>query len=75
MKKYFVIAIIATTLLQISCQTGPLNSDTTIIPDDATVVEETISNLETKKTYYWKIVAEDSNGNSAESETWSFETE
>ncbi len=35
----------------------------------------TTSDLTTNTTYYWKVIASDTNGGSAESETWSFTVE
>jgi len=32
----------------------------------------TTSDLTSGTTYYWKVIASDTNGGSAESETWSF---
>ena len=32
----------------------------------------TTSDLTTNTTYYWKVIASDTKGGSAESETWSF---
>ena len=32
----------------------------------------TTSDLTTNTTYYWKVIASDTNGGSAASETWSF---
>ena len=70
-----LILLLLLLIPTISCETGPLNSDVTIIPEESTVIEETVTNLETKTTYYWKIVADDGKGNTVESEVWRFETE
>jgi len=41
----------------------------TYTPTDLTY---TTSDLTTNTTYYWKVIASDTKGGSAESETWSF---
>ena len=37
-----------------------------------TVLTYTTDNLTTNTTYYWKVIASETKGGSAESETWSF---
>ena len=37
-----------------------------------TVLTYTTSDLTTNTTYYWKVIASETRGGSAESETWSF---
>ena len=43
-------------------------SDTTTTTD----ITYSTSDLTTNTTYYWKVIASDTKGGSAESETWSF---
>ena len=47
------------------------SSDDTI-NDASSDVTHTTSDLTSGTTYYWKVVASDTRGGSAESETWSF---
>jgi len=49
--------------------TSSTSTDDTLTTTDLTY---TTSNLTTGATYYWKVVATDSKGGSAESSTWSF---
>jgi len=47
-------------------------SDVTNTASTNTDSNYTSSDLTTNTTYYWKVIASDTNGGSAESETWSF---
>ena len=53
----------------VSCSTS---SDNTIDDSASDDVTHTTSDLTSGTTYYWKVVASDTSGGSAESETWSF---
>jgi len=63
-------AIASLSVIILACQTGRSTTGTQ-------TVTKTVSNFESDsgKSYFWKVIVEDGNGGSAESETWRFTVE
>jgi hypothetical protein len=76
-RKKAVLMIAATVitagLLLASC--GGSSGDPPAGPADGEEVSSTVSGLQPGTTYYWKVIAEDGKGGTAESEVWTFRTE
>ena len=67
-----LIAVIAVTCaLVASCGSGNNNGHT---PDDNNKTY-TVSGLNSNTTYYWTVIAKDSNGGETQSDVWSFKTQ
>jgi len=52
--------------------TPPVTNTTNTTNTTSDNLTYTTSDLTTNTTYYWKVIASDTRGGSAESETWSF---
>ncbi len=61
-----ILTIILGSFLIISCGNDGNDNANELIGE--------VSKLEPNTTYYWKVVADDSNGGKSKSETWSFTT-
>ena len=73
-----ILSLFLFSLTIISCSekeessTTPTTSTTSTTPTTSPYLTYTTSDLTTNTTYYWKVIASDTKGGSAESETWSF---
>ncbi len=65
-----ILTIIYIGTLFFSCGGGGGENNT---PESKEITKE-VSGLKQNTTYYWKVVAEDSNGDTAESKIFSFKT-
>ena len=64
-----VTAILTGTTL-VGCGSGSISTS----PAGSAEVSQQVSGLKTAATYYWKVIASDGNGGTAESDVYSFTT-
>jgi len=69
---FMLFLIIIGTAVSCSETDGTLNETSSASNNVTSDVTHTTSDLTSGTTYYWKVVASDTRGGSAESETWSF---
>lgn len=74
-KIFFFIAVLAISVMAVSACGTKTNTETvTAVPDPATLMSKSVSNLKSGTTYWWKVVADDGNGALIESENRTFTT-
>jgi hypothetical protein len=78
-KIFFFIAVLAISGMAVTACSK--KTETVTVPaapvgvDQSTVMTQSVSNLKSGTTYWWKVVADDDNGALVESATWKFTTQ
>jgi hypothetical protein len=77
-----VVVIVSTAIFLVSCGGGGgggaggiLQGGNPVLPDNSDESIYTVSGLSAGTVYYWKVVADDGNGNTTESSAWQFQTQ
>jgi hypothetical protein len=78
-KIFFLIAVLAISGMAVTACSK--KTETVTVPatqvgvDQSTIMTQSVSNLKSGTTYWWKVVADDGNGALVESATWRFTTQ